>query len=276
MLNGIEKIKDDENKELIYINLLKALNELDLKLDDLNQNWIYAGGFAKSITSIEQNAMDNALRLKWKLTMPKEKIPDDEPQDKCICGSPIIYNHILINKKLYDEKDEIEYILVGSECILNVCDNGCKVYKTCEEKGCFERHRNRKTNYCNIHRKDKLRLCYVCERKISIGKNRIDKLYCSNFCKNNYEKNELTKYYIPKDIRKFLEYCLKKLKINFNKIKTTNSDYANYEFNFKDHFRLLDYFNKKHKLYNLGYKYFYDDYKKKTILKRINMKYEIK
>jgi hypothetical protein len=265
----------DNNNKLTYINFLKGLEQLGLEIDDLNENWIYAGGFSKSITTPEQETMDNALRLKWKITMPKENIPDDEPQDNCICGTEILYNQILINKKLYDEKNEIEYIIIGSHCQLNFCENGLKVYKTCEAKGCFERHRNRITNYCNIHRKDKLRLCYVCERKISIGTKRIDGLYCSYFCKNNFS-NEMTKYYIPKDIRKDLEYCFKKLKINFNKIKKkTDTDYANYEFNFKDHFRLLDYFNEKHKFYNIGYKYFYEDYKNK-ILKRINIKYDIK
>jgi len=231
---------ENDNNKLTYYKFVKALEELGIYINDLNENWIYAGGYSKSIQTDQNETMDNALRLKWKITMPKEDIPDDEPQDNCICGTEITYNNILINKKLYDEKHEIEYIIIGSECIRNFCENGCKVYKTCEEKGCFERHRNRKTNYCNIHRKDKLRFCYVCDRKISICKKRIDRLYCSYFCKNNYEKNGLTKYYIPKDIRKDLEYCLKKLKINFNKIKTTKSDYANYEFNFKDHFRLLD------------------------------------
>lgn len=269
-------IMDYKNEDKIaYYKFIEGLKELDIDIDDLNENWIYAGGFSKSINTPQNQVMDNALRMKWTITMPKENIPDDEPQDYCICGTEILYNHFLINKKLYDEKQEIEYIIVGSECIRNFCENGCKVYKTCEEKGCFERHRNRNTNYCNIHRKDKLRLCYVCDRKITKGKKRIDSLYCSYFCKNNYEKKGLTKYYIAKDIRKDVEYCLKKLKINFNKIQPSRSNYANYEFYFKDHFRLLEYFDKKHKLYNLGYKYFYDDYEYK-LLKRINMNYEIK
>ena len=249
----------EDNKN--YAKFLNGINSLGLDVYELNKNWIYAGGFANTTNTDQQKVKDNALRLEWKNCMGDVEIPDDEPEDTCCCNTDIIYNYILLNKKLYDEKDEIEYIILGSECIKNFTEIKLIVYKTCEKKGCFEKHKNRKSNYCNIHRLDKKRCCDMCNIEIPKGKKRILGLYCSNFCKE--EKNNKEIYFvINNSIEDDVIKCFKKLKIKYRKY------HRQYILSFNDSIKLKDYFNKKHKYFNIFFeKVVYYDYKINKIAK---------
>lgn len=244
--------EDLENK-VTYIKFIEGLEKAGLDLDDVNNNWIYAGGFSNTCNTEQEKSKDNELRTRWFLAFPGEEIPDKDPADYCICETEIKYNHILVNKKLYDETKDIEYIIIGSECVRNFCTIGLKVTRPCANPKCKERHRNRKTDYCNFCRTDKMRICHVCSRKISKGKKRIDKLYCSQFCKRNDKEK---KYYIAKEIRSDVLWVLKKLKVSYTPLKPTPLDYSNYKFHYKDQLRLESYFNDKHKKYSLRFKNF--------------------
>ena len=253
----------DEEHSLLYYKFKENLKEQEgISIEELLEDWIYAGGFSKSIQTAFHKVMDDALRKKWKLVMEGtefvEAIPDEDVRDNCICETEIVYNIILVNNKLL-KNGILKYIIIGTKCCRNFL-YGCKVTIACANRNCYNRHRNRKTKYCNNCRTDKKRCCFICNREMTIGKKRINGLYCSLYCKDN----DIDKrYYLKKDAKKDILEVINKLKIEHKILKPTKEDFSTISFHYKDEYRIMKYFDEN--LYSLEVKNYYDYINKKKI-----------
>ena len=132
----------------------RGLENYDLTLQEIIESgWKYCGG-------------DNGRHKRYWILVFGVNEPLLHHEDECVCGHSITNNAYICNR------DQTEFLVLGSCCIKRFIDNGCR--RTCSR--CGTPHQNRRDNYCKkcrvINKKEK-------ERKVEEEK-RIKELWARN------------------------------------------------------------------------------------------------
>ena len=157
-------IKIESNLCQKFINGLKE--QYKMTLEQLS-SFKYVGYFPNK-NKIDINPLDFHLKKKtgeniWYSYFPDIEIPTHLAEDNCVCNTSIIWNHILVE----DEKaDELNIIIIGSECIQKFCD--IKVSKKLKCNLCDNKVNNSISGLCGVCRKK--RFCDECNNVLPKGK----------------------------------------------------------------------------------------------------------